>query len=153
MPDMEGDVEVRVVHPDRPALVEGDEGQALAIARNEVQPAGDLLHQLVVGGGVALEHHASGDVHVRGVALEVQERAVESRQAVWIGHGVILARHPGVTMLTQIRSRRCEPRRFPERPAESSLPGAEMSGGPTAGLAVRHPARGESAAWRTQPQP
>src|ERR1700742_3818953 len=46
--------------------------------------------------------------------------------------GLILTR-AGVTMLTQIGSRSCEPRRLPKRPAESSLPGAEMSGGPTAG--------------------
>jgi hypothetical protein len=84
---VEGDVEMRIVHPDRPALVERHEGQALAVARDEVQPAGDLLDQFVVGGGVAVEDHAAGDVHVRGVALQVQEGAVEPGQAVRIGHG------------------------------------------------------------------
>ena len=90
--DVEADVEVRIVHPHRPALIEGHEGQPLAVARDEVQPAGDLLDQLVVGRRLALEDHAAGDVHVRGVALEVQEGAVEPGQAVGIGHGLILAR-------------------------------------------------------------
>ena len=83
---------MRVVDPDRPALVEGHEGQTLAVARDQVQPARDLLDELVVGRRLAVEHHAAGDVHVSGVALEVQEGAVEPREAVVIGHAVILTR-------------------------------------------------------------
>ena len=92
--DVEVDVEVRIIHPHRAALVERDEGQALAVARHQVQPGHDLRDELVVGGGFAVEHHAAGHMHVRGVTLQVQKRAVEPCQAVWIGHAVILTR-PG----------------------------------------------------------
>src|SRR6202012_3445364 len=98
----------------------------------------DLLDQLVVGGGVALEHHAAGDMHVRGVALEVQEGAVESGQAVGIGHALDSGTPPAVTSLTQVGSSSCESRRLPKRPAESSLPGAERSGGTHRRMAVAH---------------
>ena len=84
--DMEPDVEVRVVDPHRPALAERDERQPLAVARNEMQARLDRRHELLVGGSRAGEDRAAGDVHMRGVALEVQKRRVEARQAVGIGH-------------------------------------------------------------------
>ena len=68
-----GQVEVRVVDPDRPALVEGHERQPLPVAWNQMQPQADLVDQLGVRGRLALEHHAAGHVHVRGVPLEMQE--------------------------------------------------------------------------------
>ena len=84
--DVEVGVEVRIVDPHRAPLVEGDEGQALAVARHEVQPRDDLRDQLVVGRCRPLEDHAAGHVHVRGVPLQVQERGVEPSQAVSAGH-------------------------------------------------------------------
>ncbi len=50
MTDVEGDVEVRIVDPHRPALSQRHERQPLAIAGNEVEPIDDLLDELVVGG-------------------------------------------------------------------------------------------------------
>ena len=80
---------MRVVHPPRAALAERHERQPLAVARHQMQPALDRLQQLVVGGRVALEHHDRRHVHVRGRVLQVQERRVESGQAI-SGHGVLL---------------------------------------------------------------
>ena len=68
-----GQVEVRVVDPDGTALVEGHERQPLSVAWNQMQPQADLVDELGVRGGFALEHHAAGHVHVRGVTLEMQE--------------------------------------------------------------------------------
>src|SRR4029077_8826488 len=86
---------------------------------------------LVVRRRRPVEHHARGDVHVRrGVVLEAQERAVESRQAVAIGHAAILAGLPSVRSSTLLRSvilLGC----LGHRLAESSLPGAATSGGTT----------------------
>ena len=75
-------VQVRVVDPARPALAERHEGELLAVARDEVEPALDPRDELVVGGRVAVEEHHRGDVHVGGVVLEVQERRVERGQPV-----------------------------------------------------------------------
>ena len=46
--DVVVEVEVRVVDPDRPALVEGDEAQLLAEARHQVQPRVDVVAELRV---------------------------------------------------------------------------------------------------------
>ena len=80
------DVEVGVVDPHRAALLERHLGQPLPVARDEVQARLGLPNQLLVGRRVAREHHARGDVHVRAVALEVQEGGVEPAQAVRVGH-------------------------------------------------------------------
>jgi hypothetical protein len=51
--------------------------------------------ELVVARGRSCEDHAGGDVHVRrGVVLEVQERCVEPREAISVGHGAIVAARP-----------------------------------------------------------
>ena len=76
------EVEVRVVDPDRPALVEGDEAQLLAEARDQVQARGDVVAELLVGGRRALEDDRRGDVHVGAGALHVEERGVEPGQPV-----------------------------------------------------------------------
>ena len=153
--DVEGDVEVGVVDPHRPALAERHERQPLAVAGHQVEPRDDLLDELVVGRRRALEHHAAGDVHVRGVALEVQERAVEPGQPVRLATARILAGFgrcargavaddaSGITSSVSGVARPagncCHPLRS-IRPAESSLPGAGASGGPIAGLQSCHPA-------------
>ena len=92
-------VEVRVVDPHRAALAERDEREPLAVARHEVQARLDVRDELVVRRRRPVEHHARGDVHVRrGVVLEVQEGAVEPRQAVAVGH----AGHSGSTAKCEI---------------------------------------------------
>ncbi len=76
-------VEVRVVDPARAALPERDEREALAEPRHEVQAAVDVLEQLDVAGRLALEDDHRGDVHVRRVVLEVEERGVEPAESVF----------------------------------------------------------------------
>src|SRR5947209_15845639 len=51
----------------------------------------DRLQELLVGRCLALEDRAASDVHVRNVTFKVQERAVEPRQPVAVGHLWILA--------------------------------------------------------------
>ena len=84
-------VEVRIVDPDRPALVERDVGEALAEARDEVQARLDQLAQLVVGRRRSVEDGDGRDVQTRPGLLEVQERRVECRDAVTVGDAVIVA--------------------------------------------------------------
>ena len=78
------EVQVGVVDPDGPAEVSGHEPDLLAEARNQVQARADVLAELDVGGSGAVEQGRRGDVHVRPVVLEVQERGIEACQAV--GH-------------------------------------------------------------------
>ena len=75
------EVEVRVVDPDRPALVEGDEAQLLAEARHQVQARADVVAELGVGRRRALEDAGRGDVHVGAGALHVEEGGIESGQS------------------------------------------------------------------------
>ena len=80
-------IEVRVIGPHRPALAERHVGQALAVARHQVQPAEHVVDEFLVRGRLAVEDHHRGDVHVRvGVILEMQERRVQCCQAVGVGH-------------------------------------------------------------------
>ena len=80
-------VEVRVVRPDRPALAEGHVGEALAVAGHEVQTTLDVLDESSSVGAVPSNTITEGDMHVgRRVILEMQERRVERRQAVRVGH-------------------------------------------------------------------
>ena len=71
MADVVGGVEMWVVDPHRTSLPERHEGEALAIAGNEVQARLDRLDQLLVGRGRTLEDRASGDVHVRRIPLQM----------------------------------------------------------------------------------
>jgi len=85
-------VEVRVVDPDRPALVERDAGEALAKAGDEVQARLDQLAQLVVGRRGPVEDGDRCDVQACPGLLEVQERRVECRDAVTVGDASIVPR-------------------------------------------------------------
>ena len=66
-------LEVGIVDPHRAALAERNERQPLPVAGDEVQSRLDRLEQLVVGGGCAGEHRDARDVHVRGIALQMQK--------------------------------------------------------------------------------
>ena len=82
-------VEMRIIGPHRPALIEGNVGQPLAVARHQVQAAEHVVDQLLRSRRFALEHHHRGHVHVRGrVVLQVQEGGVQRGQAVGVGHMV-----------------------------------------------------------------
>jgi hypothetical protein len=80
--DVVAEVEVRVVDPDRPSLPVRHEGELLAEARNEVQARVEVLEELLVARRGAFEDRRRGHVHVSAVALEMQERGVESAQSV-----------------------------------------------------------------------
>jgi hypothetical protein len=81
------EVEVRVVDPDRAALLERDARQPLAVARDEVQARLQRVEQVVVLGRLALERHDRGDMHVRAGVLDVEEGGVERGEAVGVaGH-------------------------------------------------------------------
>lgn len=68
-----GEIEVRVVDPDRPPLTEGHEPELLAEAGNAVQPGFDVVAKLEVGRGGPLEQRGRGDVHVRPIPLQMEE--------------------------------------------------------------------------------
>ncbi len=87
--DVVARVEVRVVGPHRPALPERHVGEALAVARHQVQAAEDVIDELLRRRRLALEHHHRRHVHVRGrVVLQVQEGRVQRGQAVGVGHSL-----------------------------------------------------------------
>ena len=96
------EVEEGIVDPDRPALLEGDEAQLLAEARDEVQARLDVVAELLVGGRRALEDDRRGDVHVGAGALHVEKRGVESGQSIAI-HRSIFA-DPGRELNRQMLS-------------------------------------------------
>jgi hypothetical protein len=58
------EVQVRVVDPDRAALVEGYETKLLAEARHQVQARGDVVAEFGVRRRFAFEDAGRGDVHV-----------------------------------------------------------------------------------------
>src|SRR5204862_393943 len=74
----------------RPPLLQRDERQPLPVARHEMQPALDLIDQLLVAGYAAVEHEHGADVHVGGVALEVEEGRIEPGEPVGSCHDLIL---------------------------------------------------------------
>jgi hypothetical protein len=60
-------------------------GQLLAVAGDQVEAPFEVLEELEVGRRLALEQHDGGDVHVRGVVLQVEEGGVEPTEA--FSHG------------------------------------------------------------------
>ena len=86
VPHVVAEVEVRVVDPDRPALVERDPCELLPVARHEVQALVQRGLHVLVRGRFALEDHDRGDVHVRLAGLDVEEGRVERGEAVGVGH-------------------------------------------------------------------
>ena len=76
------EVEARIVDPQRPAGLDGREGELLAEARDEVEPRADVVREVVVGGRGAVEDHHRADVHVRHRAFLGDERRVDGGQAI-----------------------------------------------------------------------
>src|SRR5439155_27143751 len=76
------EVEARVVHPHGPSAVDRRRGELVAIAGNKVQTHADLLEQFTGAGRRAFDDRQAADVHVRVLALLVQERGVDRRQPV-----------------------------------------------------------------------
>ena len=77
-----GQVEVRIVHPDRPAEGERDEVHPLPVAGDVRQVGLDAPGQVVVGRRRALEDRHRADVHVADGVLEMQERGVLGAEAL-----------------------------------------------------------------------
>ena len=61
------EVEVRIVDPQRPPGLQRRCGELLAVARDEVQPAADVVGELVEVGRRSFEDQHPADVHVRRV--------------------------------------------------------------------------------------
>jgi hypothetical protein len=66
------------------------EREPLPVARDEVETGDEVVGELADGGRPSLEDQNRGHVHVRAVALEVQEACVEASQTVAIRHCPIL---------------------------------------------------------------
>jgi hypothetical protein len=86
--DVVREVELRVVDPSRAALPQRHEAEFLAESRHKVKARFDVVAQLLVFRGRSLEESGRGHVHVRGIALQMEEGRVEPTQTVGIGgHG------------------------------------------------------------------
>jgi hypothetical protein len=83
------EVEAGVVDPHRPPGLQRRRGQPLAVARDQVQATADVVEVVVERRRRALEDQQAADVHVRALALLVQERRVHRAEAieVLLGHG------------------------------------------------------------------
>ncbi len=79
------EVEMRVVHPERPAEVQRDEPHPLAVTRHERELPGDQVGEVAVLRSRALEDPHRPDVHVVDVVLDVEERGVERAHAIHRG--------------------------------------------------------------------
>ena len=84
------EVEVRVVDPQRAPGLQRRRRQPLPVARDEVQPAADVIEVVVERGRRPVEDEHRADVHVRRRSLLVQERGVDRGEAV----EVLLASEP-----------------------------------------------------------
>jgi hypothetical protein len=82
MADVVGEVERRVVDPQRPAGLERRRRELLAVARHEVQPRLDVREEVVQRGRLALEQRERADVHVRVGLLLRQERGIDGREPI-----------------------------------------------------------------------
>ena len=117
----------------------------------------DGRQELRVPGRLALEDSAPSHVHMGRAPLEVQERAVEARQAIRVGHEANSCipgkAGSGLRQMDECESNHtfsahCLPSSLESiRSAESLLLGVGASGEPIGGREVFRPPRGESAAW------
>jgi hypothetical protein len=97
VPDVEGQVEARVVDPAGAQEAAGRPREALAVARQPVQAPADHQREIVVGRRIAVEQQDPADVHVRGGVLDLQERSVESAQPLVVrSHWPPLPRWTGI---------------------------------------------------------
>jgi hypothetical protein len=56
--------------------------ELVAVARNQVQPAADLLEELIHARRRSFDDRQPADMHVRDGALLMQERGVYRRQSI-----------------------------------------------------------------------
>ena len=85
-----GEVEARVVDPQRPAGLERRRRELLPVARDEVQARLDVREERVERRRLALEQREAADVHVRVRLLLRQEAGIDRREPIemlLLGHG------------------------------------------------------------------
>ena len=82
MANVELDVEVGIVDPQRVAGLQRRLGKFLAIARNQVQAAADVVEEVLERRRRTLESEDATDVHVGGWALLVEERGIDRSETV-----------------------------------------------------------------------
>ena len=102
------DVEGRVVDPEGPAGLGGRVGQLLAKARHEVQPALDVLEEVLVAGRRPLEDHDRADVHVARGALVGQEGDVHRAEPIHVSLGHVTTLTPAGAPATITGSNRSD---------------------------------------------
>ena len=82
--DVEVQVEVRVLDPERVRQVERHLAEPAGERRHQVEPASDelleVLERVAAGDGAGVQHHRHGHVHVVGGVLQVQEGRIEPGQ-------------------------------------------------------------------------
>ncbi len=83
------EVEVRVVDPDRAPRLQRGRGQLLAIARDEMETAANVIEIVGESRRWPLEQQHGADMHVRRRSLLVQKGGVGRAQSVEVvlGHG------------------------------------------------------------------
>ena len=86
-PDVVPDIEVRVLHPDRPSEAERHRAQLVAVARDPRQAPGQVSQEFLMGGCWSLEHRDRGDRHrhVRVSVLRIDKHGVQRVQPVHDG--------------------------------------------------------------------
>ena len=96
--DVVGEVEVRIVDPQRTSGLQRRRGELLAVAGDQVQPAADVVGELVEVGRGPFEDQDPADVHVRGATLLMQERRIGGGQTIeMLLHGRSLWRRRSLT--------------------------------------------------------
>ena len=133
------EVEARVVDPQRPAGLERRHRELLPVARDEVQPAADVVGEVREGRRRALEDHHGADVHVRVRPFLGEEGRVHRGEpiAVRLRHVFSLPNRSRESVVAQTqRCREACDHRGEQRHGEDLLvaarcaPGAANSGRP-----------------------
>ena len=76
------EVELGLVDPDRPALLERNEHHALPVARDLLQPRLDQREEVPIRRRWALENGHRADVHMGAAILDFQEQRIEGAEAL-----------------------------------------------------------------------
>ena len=76
------EIELRLVDPDRPALLERHELHALPVARYARQARFDQVQEVAIRRRLAFEDGHGADVHVGRAVLQLQEQCVQRTEAL-----------------------------------------------------------------------
>ena len=168
MADVVAEVELRVVDPEGATGLDRRDRELLPVPRDEVQPALDMVEQILVARRRPLEDRHPADVHVAGRRLVRQKRSVDRRQPIHVslGHGRNVSRMsqarcrpPGPAAARQPapcwRCSWCSRRRRLSawRAAAGSNPGRGPSGDRRRCLQRREGVRRSAGTGRARPRP